>query len=530
MEASALQAPVGIARRRSTIGLAVLRLRSDEQLVALVRSGHDEAFVVIHDRYRQRLFAYMRQMLPLRQDAEDALQEVFERAYASLCACDRELALRPWLYRIAHNRCVDHLRRPLPPPPEAMLQLGPAASDPILEADRREAVRRLMADVQRLPDQQRSALLMRELGGICYADVAQALGVSVPAVKSLLVRARLSLVQSVEARDTACDEIRAELVHAHEERMRPNATARRHLRDCPGCREFRGHLRGVRRRLLALSPALGPWALLARLLGGHGGTSGGAAAACGGSAGIAGGATGVAGTGGILASAGALATGAGHVATIIAATVVTAGGAAEIQHTIAAPAHHHRNQAAHAVAHAGGAGTTSPLTAVTDSDAADNPTRPAVLTSSPAQAAAMHPSTPPATAPHRVRVASGDPSADELAPIPDLPSSSPATQDPGSSPGSAPATGAVASGTTTSGTSSSTTPSTGSSPTTTTGANTGTTAPATSSSGNSSTSPGGTHSATGTGTPAPSGSTVSVGNSPSPSTTGASGQSGSTPS
>ncbi|HEY5188299.1 MAG TPA: sigma factor, partial [Solirubrobacteraceae bacterium] len=114
MEASALQAPAAIARTRISLGAPLLRLRSDEQLVSLFRSGNDEAFRVIHDRYRQRLFAYTRQMLPgSRQDAEDALQDIFVRAYAGLRANDRELALRAWLYRVAHNRCIDELRRPL---------------------------------------------------------------------------------------------------------------------------------------------------------------------------------------------------------------------------------------------------------------------------------------------------------------------------------------------------------------------------------------------------------------------------------
>jgi RNA polymerase sigma factor (sigma-70 family) len=431
----------------------VLRLRSDEQLVQLLRSGHDEAFEVIHDRYHARLFAYMRQMLPLRQDVEDALQEVFERAYSSLCAGgDRELLLRPWLYRIAHNRCVDHLRRPVPPPPEMLLQLGPSPSDPILETDRREALRRLMVDVQRLPDQQRSALLMRELGGISYAEVAQALGVTIPAVKSLLVRARLSLVQSVQARDTACDEIRAQLVQAYEGRVRPGAMARRHLRDCSGCREFRGRLRGVRRQLLAISPSLGPFALIARLLGG--GPGGGAAAACGGSAGIAG--TGALGTGGLLASAGTLATGVGHVATIIAATVVTAGGAVELQGTIAA-AHHHHHKAA-VVAHrkapaplAGAAAQAASGTGVAASAQPAAPTYPA------AAGAAAQPSAPPA-APVTPSGASPHPhpspasvAADGLAPIPDISSpasagvdgsSTPTSSDAGSTTSGDPTTGA----------------------------------------------------------------------------------------
>src|SRR5690242_21726402 len=93
----------------------MLRMRTDDQLVALFRMGYDEAFRTIHDRYRQRLFAYTRQMLGgSRQDAEDALQDVFLRAYGALRANDRPVSLRAWLYRVAHNRCIDQLRRPAP--------------------------------------------------------------------------------------------------------------------------------------------------------------------------------------------------------------------------------------------------------------------------------------------------------------------------------------------------------------------------------------------------------------------------------
>ncbi len=300
----------------------------------MFRAGQDEAFRAIHDRYRGRLFSYARQMLPGRQDAEDALQDVFLRAYAGLRASDRELALRAWLYRVAHNRCIDELRRPVSPPPERV-ELCPTMDDPVAHADRRESLRRLIGDIRRLPDQQRSALLMRELGGMSYADVAVALGISVPAVKSLLVRARIGLVQAIEARDTACSEIRTELMLAHDRRVRPGARARRHMRDCAGCRDFRRELRGVSRQLAALGPALGPLGVLAKLLGF--GTGGGAAASGGSAA-----ASGAMGSTGAATSAGALASGVGHVATLLAATVVAAGGAVELQHTIAPPrvAHH----------------------------------------------------------------------------------------------------------------------------------------------------------------------------------------------
>ena len=117
MEASALHAPSGLGR--ITAHGPLLRLRSDDQLVALFRMGYDDAFGAIHDRYRQRLFAYTRQMLGAsRSDAEDVLQDVFLRAYGALRNDDRPVTLRAWLYRVAHNRCIDHLRRPVPPPAE----------------------------------------------------------------------------------------------------------------------------------------------------------------------------------------------------------------------------------------------------------------------------------------------------------------------------------------------------------------------------------------------------------------------------
>lgn len=268
MEASAIPPAVGLARTRIALGAPLLRLRSDDQLVSLFRSGSEEAFRTIHDRYRQRLFAYTRQMLAgSAADAEDAVQEIFVRAYGGLRAGDRQLALRAWLYRIAHNRCIDELRRPQAlPAEETRPSVAPPASDPVVRLEQRDALRRLIDDVQRLPEQQRSALLMRELGGMTYADVSEALTVSVPAVKSLLVRARIGLAQASEARDTACTRIREDLIVAHDRGVRASGLARRHMRDCPQCREFRSEVRGVSRQLAMFVPALGPIGAAAKLL------------------------------------------------------------------------------------------------------------------------------------------------------------------------------------------------------------------------------------------------------------------------
>ena len=330
--------------------------------MSLFRSGSEEAFRVIHDRYRQRMFAYTRQMLTgSAVDAEDVVQEIFVRAYSGLRASDRELALRAWLYRIAHNRCIDELRRPQSVAAQAIPATVPnAGGDPVARLEQRDALQRLIADVQRLPDQQRSALLMRELAGMTYADVAGALCVSVPAVKSLLVRARVGLAQASEARDTSCARIREDLIVSHDRGVRASGLARRHLRDCSQCRQFRSEVRGVSRQLAAFVPALGPIGVIAKLLGvggaGGGGAAAGSSAIAGSTAATATAAGGLAG-GGVAAGVGALAS--GHVVTLLAAAVVTTGGAIELQH-IAPPAHHHaRHHHAAPAAHAPAARTAT---------------------------------------------------------------------------------------------------------------------------------------------------------------------------
>ena len=319
MAASAV--PIDVDVTRSPGAPVLLRLRSDEQLVALFRAGNDEAFGVIHDRFQTRLLAYVRRMLPpgVRNNAEDVLQDVFLRAYGALRADERPIALKAWLYRVAHNRCIDELRRPGPQPTEIVEQEGDPRLDPALAAERRERLRRLVTDLGRLPEQQRSALLMRELEGFSYKELGDALDVSQPAVKSLLVRARMGLAEAAQARDTSCEDIREELACARDRRVRTSARARRHLRDCGECRSFDKALRTTSKDLAALLPGPGLLGMIAGILGG-GATAGGGAAAGGGIAGVAGG--------------GAAAATATKVAVAVCCVAATAGGAASVERTL----------------------------------------------------------------------------------------------------------------------------------------------------------------------------------------------------
>ena len=328
MEAGAL--PTRLTAGRAPFSAAFLRLRSDEQLVAMFRAGSEEAFRTIHERYRGRLLAYTRQMLRGGADAEDALQDVFLRAYRALRASDRPVLLRAWLYRIAHNRCIDELRRPCPLPSELAADAEPAfggraaASEPAAVAERSAALTRLVADVRTLPSQQRSALLMRELQGLSYEELAGALAITVPAVKSLLLRARTGLIDIAVARDTPCLEIREELVGAADRGVRISGRARRHCGECAVCESYRLELKRLRRSFAALTPS-GPLTQLGMLFG----IGGGGAAAAGG-----GGAAG----GGVLAGATAAKI---AVAVCCAALITTAGRAVIEAPSATPPSHHH---------------------------------------------------------------------------------------------------------------------------------------------------------------------------------------------
>jgi RNA polymerase sigma factor (sigma-70 family) len=189
--------------RDRSITRAALRPSSDEALVASLRAGDDDAMTEIDRSYRDRLLAYVRRM-SAGADAEDVVQDVLARAFTALRADDRPMALRAWLYRVAHNRCLDVLRgAPARVVLSEEIELGAAtATLPELVAGR-ERLRQVVADIQDLPDQQRSALIIRELEGLSYEELAAALDTTVPAIKSLLVRARMNLARAAEERAQA---------------------------------------------------------------------------------------------------------------------------------------------------------------------------------------------------------------------------------------------------------------------------------------------------------------------------------------
>ena len=178
-------------------------LPSDQELVALVRGGQPSAFDTLVTRYQSRLLWFCLQMLRSKEDAEDALQEVFAAAFNAILADEREIEVRPWLYRIARNRCLNQLRRATTVGVDSMdhhcAENGRTLVEKVVS---RLEFRDLVTDVQALPDTQRTALLLREIDGFTYRHIAAAMDTTVPSVKSLLVRARVGLLDSAAVRDT----------------------------------------------------------------------------------------------------------------------------------------------------------------------------------------------------------------------------------------------------------------------------------------------------------------------------------------
>jgi RNA polymerase sigma-70 factor, ECF subfamily len=175
------------------------RAATDEQLVDLVRSGDDRAFAAIHDRYQPRLVAYARQVLGgSHHDAEEVVQDAFVRALHALRADEREMALKAWLYTIVRNRALDVLRRPARTTdlePHAGL-LRDACADPHERAARAEELDALVAGLKRLPERQRTALVMHELGGASHQAIARRLDVTTGGSKALVCRARAGLAHA----------------------------------------------------------------------------------------------------------------------------------------------------------------------------------------------------------------------------------------------------------------------------------------------------------------------------------------------
>ncbi len=252
-------------------------------------AGDEPAFAALAERHRRELHVHCYRMLASFDEAEDAVQETFLKAWRGLSGFDGGSQFRAWLYRIATNVCLDMLRRGsrrtagssppevpwLQPYPDVLLdQAAPSGEQPEEVVIERETISlAFLAALQVLPPRQRAALIARDVLGWPASETAEALGTSVAAANSALQRARTTMQSRLPARradwsarePTAAErELLEKFIEAHE-RLDTKAVLAIAAQDIrvtmpplPYC--FDGH--ETIRPLMADAAAMGEWRLI----------------------------------------------------------------------------------------------------------------------------------------------------------------------------------------------------------------------------------------------------------------------------
>jgi RNA polymerase sigma factor (sigma-70 family) len=317
----AVRTPWKAAARRSP---GALDGEGDRRLATLASEGDEAAFEAIFERHHRGLLTFSRHVLGSREEAEDVLQHTFTAAYRQLRDHGPPEHLRAWLYTTARNRCLSVLRarRELP---QGDVSAGVAWLPE--EVERRSDLRDLLSDIERLPDDQRAALVLAEIEDLDHAEVAEIVGCRPDKVRALVFQARATLGGWREARALPCRDVREEISIARGPDLR-RAHLRRHLAVCRDCRAFREDVHEQRRRVAMLLPPV-PIALALKTgvvqsaLAGGGAATGGAAAGAGGAAAAGGGTA----AGGGAAAGGAAAGGGVATAIKVGAAALVIGGA-----------------------------------------------------------------------------------------------------------------------------------------------------------------------------------------------------------
>jgi len=180
--------------------------RSDVELMLALKAGDENAFTELVNRHRDAVVNLTYRYLGNQTDAEDLAQEVFLKVYRARGRYEPSAKFTTWLYRVAANACLNEVRdrRRRPTFSAAALDEPSApgadrsAASPPEEAERSELKEQVRAALAELPERQRLALLLNKFHGLGYEEMAESLAMSVPAVKSLLVRARENLRVRIE--------------------------------------------------------------------------------------------------------------------------------------------------------------------------------------------------------------------------------------------------------------------------------------------------------------------------------------------
>lgn len=182
---------------------------NEQELIQGLRAGDEAAFRYLVDTYRDRVFNTALGIVQNAEDAEDVSQEVFIQVYRSIGSFKGESKLSTWLYRIATTRSLDLLRSRKSKKRFGLLQrLFGDGNEPVMELpdfnhpgvtlDRKENAARLFKAINRLPENQKIAFTLHKLEDLSYQEVSQVMQTSLPAVESLMHRAKQNLKKMLE--------------------------------------------------------------------------------------------------------------------------------------------------------------------------------------------------------------------------------------------------------------------------------------------------------------------------------------------
>lgn len=183
----------------------------ESDLIASALDGDLDAFGELVIRYEQPIFNLTYRMLGNAEEAEDAAQEAFIRAYSNLHRYDVTRSFKTWVFSIASNHCIDRIRKrrltllsidePLPPHP-SLTSKQPMPEDMVLEEERSAFIDSLLNELK--PDY-RAAVVMRYWYDMSYVEIAEALDTTESAIKSRLFRARQILAEHLETMNIPLD-------------------------------------------------------------------------------------------------------------------------------------------------------------------------------------------------------------------------------------------------------------------------------------------------------------------------------------
>ena len=181
---------------------------TDQQVVLLARGGREAAYRELIRRYERPIFALLFRMVRDRELAEDLSQETFVKALNAIDSYRPEFKFSSWIFKIANNAAIDHLRRreldtlsldgsPHAETPEAMqataLQIGVRQESPLEAVEARELGGAIEAAIGRLRPEYRSCILLRHVEGRAYEEIAEILSLPLGTVKTYIHRARNEL-------------------------------------------------------------------------------------------------------------------------------------------------------------------------------------------------------------------------------------------------------------------------------------------------------------------------------------------------